>query len=54
MEVTQSCGKRSQPNIEACPPFIQVYSVHSHIWDVQAVRESRVLGAQRGREAGDG
>lgn len=54
MEAAEPRGPRPQHDPEAGAPLVQVHGVHGHLRHVQAVRESRVLGAQRRRQEGHG
>lgn len=54
METAQPRSPRPQPNPQAGAPIIQVHRLYRNIWHVQAIREPRVLGAQRGRQASYG
>lgn len=49
MEVTQPRSERPQPNIEAGSSLIQMHSMHSYFWHVQAVRKPRVFCTQCSR-----
>jgi len=54
VEVVEPRGARPLDGAEAGPFVVQVHRVHGHLRHVQAVREPRVLGAQRGRETRHG
>lgn len=54
MEVAEPRGARPRHDTEAGPPLLQVHRVYGHVWHVQTVREPRLLGAQRRRQAGHG
>lgn len=47
METIKPRGPRSQLNTQTCPSLIQMHSMHSDVWNVQAIREPRILGSQR-------
>ena len=49
MEASKSRSTRSWYDSEASASIVQMHSLHCHIWNVQAVRESRLLGSQRRR-----
>lgn len=50
MEASQSRVARSQHDPQARPSVLQMHRLHGHIRNVQAVRESRLLGSQHRRE----
>lgn len=54
MEAAESRGAGSRYDTEACAFIVQMHSLHCHVRDVQAVRESRLLGAQRRSEESNG
>lgn len=54
MEVAEPRGARPRHDAEAGPSLLQVHRVHGHVRHVQAVREPRVLGAQRSCQTGHG
>lgn len=37
MEVTESRGARPQPDVETSSSIVQMYRMHSYIWNVQTV-----------------
>lgn len=47
IEVVEPCVARSQEAAEARPFVVQMHRVHSHIWHVQTIRESRLFGTQQ-------
>lgn len=50
MEAAEPRSARSQLDPEAGAPLVQVHRMHGDLQYVQTVRESRLLGPQRGRQ----
>jgi len=54
VEASESRSAGSRHDSEACAFIVQMHSLHCHVRNVQAVRKSRLLGAQRRSEESNG
>ena len=52
MEAAEPRCQGSQQDAETGPPVVQVYSMYSYLWTIQAVRDPCVHRSQRRRQEG--